>query len=196
AGVPRLDQVGPSSVFYAVRLPEAGELRFRPALHPLARTGGGAAAFRVTLEQAEQPGQVREVWSRVLRPADAEASRDVVVPLPGAAGAVVRLGLHMGAAPGARLAWGSWRAPRILGRGSVDPLEDAPVPPEEIARGEALRQSLAGMNVLFVIFDAARARELGSYGYPRATTPEIDRIAAEGVQFQRAFTPAVHTLGA
>jgi arylsulfatase A-like enzyme len=52
------------------------------------------------------------------------------------------------------------------------------------------------MNVLFVIFDAARAREVGAYGYPRPTTPEIDRMAREGVQFQRAFTPAVHTLGA
>jgi len=195
-GVPRLDQVGPSSVFYAVRLPDAGELRFRPALHPLARTGGGSAAFRITVEEAERPGQVREVWSRVLRPADQEGNRDVVVSLGGNAGGIVRLGLHLGAAPGARLAWGSWRAPRILGRGAVDPLEDAPITAAENAKGEALRRSLAGMNVLLVILDAARARELGSYGYPRPTTPEIDRIAREGVQFQRAFTPAVHTLGA
>jgi arylsulfatase len=52
------------------------------------------------------------------------------------------------------------------------------------------------MNVVFVIFDAARAREVGAYGYAPPTTPEIDRLAREGVLFQSAFTPAVHTLGA
>ena len=195
-GIPRLDQVGPSSAFYAIRLPEAAELRLRPVLHAVARTGGGAAAFRVSVEDADRPGQVREVWSRVLRPQDREQDRDVVVSLGGRAGDIVRLGLHVGAAPGARLAWGSWRAPRILGRGPVDPLEDAPVAAADDAKGDALRRSLAGMNVLFVILDAARAREVGAYGYERPTTPEIDRMAGEGVQFQRAFTPAVHTLGA
>jgi arylsulfatase A-like enzyme len=83
-----------------------------------------------------------------------------------------------------------------MGRAPVDPLEDAPVPAAEDARADALRRSLAQTNVLFVIFDAARAREVGAYGYALPTTPEIDRIAREGVQFQRAFTPAVHTLGA
>jgi arylsulfatase A-like enzyme len=50
--------------------------------------------------------------------------------------------------------------------------------------------------VLLVILDAARAREFGAYGYGRVTTPEIDRIAAEGVLFENAYTPAVYTLGA
>jgi arylsulfatase A-like enzyme len=47
-----------------------------------------------------------------------------------------------------------------------------------------------------VFLDAARAGHLGCYGYSRATTPEIDRIAADGVVFERAYTPAVYTLGA
>ena len=196
AGVPRLDQVGPSSVFFAIRLPEAAELRLRPALHAAARTGGGSAAFRITLEDAERPRQAREVFGHVLRPQDREGERDVVVRLQGRPGDIVRLGLHVGAAPGARFAWGSWRAPRVLGRAPVDPLEDTPVPAAEDAKGAALRRSLAGSNLLFVIFDAARARQVGAYGYSQPTTPEIDRIAREGVQFQQAFTPAVHTLGA
>jgi arylsulfatase A-like enzyme len=52
------------------------------------------------------------------------------------------------------------------------------------------------VNVVLVILDAARARQFGAYGYGRPTTPEIDRIAAEGVLFENAYTPAVYTLGA
>ena len=52
------------------------------------------------------------------------------------------------------------------------------------------------MNVVLLILDAARAEQFGTYGYPRPPTPEIDRIAAEGVVFERAYTPAVYTLGA
>ena len=123
-------------------------------------------------------------------------AEEVVVPLPGAAGEIVRLGLHVGAAPRDRFAWGTWQAPRILGRGGADVgprlRRGRPMPP----RGSALRTALAGTNVLFVILDAGRARELGCYGYGRATSPEIDRIAAEGIVFENAFTPAVYTLGA
>jgi choline-sulfatase len=49
---------------------------------------------------------------------------------------------------------------------------------------------------MYVVLDAARAQDFGCYGYSRRTTPQIDRIAAEGVVFERAFTPAVYTLGA
>jgi arylsulfatase A-like enzyme len=50
--------------------------------------------------------------------------------------------------------------------------------------------------VVLVILDAAGAKHFGCYGYARATTPEIDRIAAEGVLFERAYTPAAYTLAA
>jgi arylsulfatase A-like enzyme len=41
-----------------------------------------------------------------------------------------------------------------------------------------------------------RGPEFGCYGYGRPTTPEIDRLAREGVVFERAYTPAVYTLAA
>jgi arylsulfatase A-like enzyme len=44
----------------------------------------------------------------------------------------------------------------------------------------------AGGNILFITVDTLRADHLSSYGYPRQTSPEIDRLAAEGVRFDQA----------
>jgi len=69
---------------------------------------------------------------------------------------------------------------------------------KDMARATSVRRGLArlGANVVLVVLDAARAREFGVYGYDRDTTPQIDRIASEGVVFERAYTPAVFTLAA
>lgn len=67
---------------------------------------------------------------------------------------------------------------------------------EEPAALEELRRRLQGADVLLVVLDAAGARHFSCYGHPRRTTPEIDRIAAEGVLFERAYTPASFTLAA
>ncbi|MFI5183598.1 MAG: sulfatase, partial [Vicinamibacteria bacterium] len=191
SGTPALTEVGPGVVRYAIRLPESAELRFTPDLDPAARAAAGAASFRVTLES--KPGEERDLWSRVVSAKDPKPT-EVVVPLPGSAGEIARLGLHVGAAPRDRFVWGTWLAPRVLGRGGAAGDFATPIP--NSARGRALRQALAGSNVLFVILDAGRASELGCYGYGRATSPEIDRIATEGIVFENAYTPAVYTLGA
>jgi arylsulfatase A-like enzyme len=53
-------------------------------------------------------------------------------------------------------------------------------------------------NILLISIDALRADHLSSYGYDRATSPALDRLAADGVRFSRAFvnthgTPPSHT---
>ncbi len=193
SGVPSLSQVGPSVARYAVRLPGAAELRFTPRVHPRALAAGSAVSFRVTLEA--ETGVERELWSRVLDLESARAARaEVRLSLPGSAGDVVRLGLHVGGAGGGRFAWGAWVAPRVLGNAGSGPL--APSGAEDHRRTAPLRAALANANVLLIVLDAARAEQFGAYGYGRATTPEIDRLAAEGLVFERAYTPAVYTLGA
>ncbi len=194
-GGPSLVLPGPSLVRYAIRLPPGAELRFTPDLHPAARAAAGSASFRVTVENADRPGEESVVWSRVID-ARSRTSREVAVPLPGAAGDIVRVGLQVGPGGGERFAWGVFRAPRIMGRGAVDTLEGAALPAADQARGDALRRAVTGSNVLLIVLDAARARSFGAYGYDRPTTPAIDRLAAEGVVFEKAFTPAVYTLGA
>ncbi len=41
-------------------------------------------------------------------------------------------------------------------------------------------------DILFLTIDTLRADHLSSYGYPRATSPVLDRLAAEGVRFDQA----------
>jgi arylsulfatase A-like enzyme/Tfp pilus assembly protein PilF len=51
-----------------------------------------------------------------------------------------------------------------------------------------------GLNVLLVTLDTTRADRLGCYGYRGAKTARLDRLAAEGVRFENAFTDAPITL--
>lgn len=48
-------------------------------------------------------------------------------------------------------------------------------------------------NVLLVVVDALRQDTLGCYGHPRVKSPNVDRLAAEGVLFENAFTQAPFT---
>lgn len=47
-----------------------------------------------------------------------------------------------------------------------------------------------GRGVLLIAIDSLRADRLSSLGYDRETTPALDRLAAEGVSFQQAFSTA------
>ena len=52
------------------------------------------------------------------------------------------------------------------------------------------------VSVLLITLDTTRADHLGAYGSPGATTPHLDRLAAEGIRYQRALSPAPITLPA
>ncbi|MGB7294845.1 MAG: sulfatase-like hydrolase/transferase [Candidatus Aminicenantales bacterium] len=49
-------------------------------------------------------------------------------------------------------------------------------------------------NILLVTLDTTRADHLGCYGDQTARTPNLDRLAGEGVRFARAYCPAPLTL--
>lgn len=48
-------------------------------------------------------------------------------------------------------------------------------------------------NLLLLVIDCLRADHLSSHGYARPTTPNIDRLAAEGTTFRRAYAQASWT---
>lgn len=48
-------------------------------------------------------------------------------------------------------------------------------------------------NILLVSLDTVRADHLGCYGYRRATSPHLDRLAGEGVVFETCLAPHIPT---
>jgi arylsulfatase A-like enzyme len=51
-----------------------------------------------------------------------------------------------------------------------------------------------GLNIILISLDTLRADHLGCYGYHRDTSPSLDRLAGEGVLFQKAVSQAPYTL--
>jgi arylsulfatase A-like enzyme/Flp pilus assembly protein TadD len=49
-------------------------------------------------------------------------------------------------------------------------------------------------NILLITLDTTRADHLGCYGYKPAKTPNLDRLAREGIRFARVYCPAPLTL--
>jgi arylsulfatase A-like enzyme len=48
-------------------------------------------------------------------------------------------------------------------------------------------------SLVLVTIDTLRADHVGAYGYPRPTTPFLDRLAERGVVFENAFSASSHT---
>ncbi len=50
-----------------------------------------------------------------------------------------------------------------------------------------------GVNVILIAIDTLRASHLSCYGYEKSTSPNIDKLASEGVLFSNCFAPAIPT---
>lgn len=46
---------------------------------------------------------------------------------------------------------------------------------------------MAKKNLILIVCDALRRDHLSCYGYPKPTTPNIDKLAAQGIKFENAF---------
>lgn len=53
---------------------------------------------------------------------------------------------------------------------------------------------LQGANILLITLDTTRADRIGAYGYGGAQTPNLDRLAGEGILFEHCITPSAFTL--
>jgi len=58
----------------------------------------------------------------------------------------------------------------------------------------ALPPPPAARNVLLIVWDTVRARNLSLYGHGRRTTPNLERLAARGTRFEHAFATSSWTL--
>ncbi len=61
-------------------------------------------------------------------------------------------------------------------------------------RGASGRRASSAPNLLLITLDTTRADHLGCYGYAQAATPNLDRLAGEGIRFARVYAPAPLTL--
>ena len=91
------------------------------------------------------------------------------VDLSDFAGQTVTLGLEADSEDEGRVAL--WGAPTVTGGGQ------SPLP-----------------NVVFYVFDGGAADYMSVYGYNRRTTPILERLASEGVVFERAYSNSGWTL--
>ncbi|HEV7238742.1 MAG TPA: sulfatase-like hydrolase/transferase [Thermoanaerobaculia bacterium] len=55
-------------------------------------------------------------------------------------------------------------------------------------------KDLRRANVLLITLDTTRADRIGAYGYAKAETPNLDRLAGDGVLFEHCITPSAFTL--
>jgi hypothetical protein len=64
--------------------------------------------------------------------------------------------------------------------------------------GRAARHKPAGRraqpyNIIYIFIDALRADHMSLYGYPRQTSPNMDKLAARSSVFENAFSPSSNT---
>ena len=65
---------------------------------------------------------------------------------------------------------------------------------ERIAEARLPAAKPSSPNVLVIVVDTLRADHVSAYGYSRPTSPEIDRIAKQGVLFENAIAPSSWSL--
>ena len=51
-----------------------------------------------------------------------------------------------------------------------------------------IKQKLKRPNIIFMVIDALRAKNLGCYGYHRNTSPNIDALAENATLFEKNFS--------
>lgn len=80
-------------------------------------------------------------------------------------------------------------SPPVADGDGHDPISLVPAAPGAVSDALDFR----ARDILFITIDALRADHVGAYGYARATTPNLDRLAQSGVRFEAAYCPTPHT---
>ena len=161
----------PGRHVYPVTIPPAAQLQVGFGTLRGAWTGeAGGLEFTVVFRS----GDLRSVvFRRRLTAEDADHWHDVRIGLESLSGRSGQLELDVvpSAAQPVRPSFVFWSTPFLT-----------PQPPRD------------GTSVLLMSIDTLRADHLGCYGYGRDTSPNIDRLAREGVLFRQAVSASTWTL--
>ncbi|HWM88514.1 MAG TPA: sulfatase-like hydrolase/transferase [Kofleriaceae bacterium] len=182
---------------------------FRPALSIGHRLAGRLAGLRPLARRAALAAATIALLAIALWAGAAEAPREAAIARSGWGGTLARALSRLGDLDRDGFS-------RFLGGGDCDDGEravhpgaaevpddgldnnciggDATLRPAPPARFAQVPASIpADFNVLFLTVDTLRADHVGAYGYDRATTPRLDRVAAEGALFENAWAHAPST---
>jgi arylsulfatase A-like enzyme len=186
AGVPGIVLPGGSATEFAFEAPENGVLALEAEADPWSLSSGGSGALRIDLDTDEG---TKSLGTLHLTRAAGRSAFTAPIDVPARSPALLRFSV---ASEPPRLTFARVTAPRILGR------VDGRTPPTTTTTAASPAGGAVPRppNVLLVVFDAARARDFGAYGDPRGVTPNVDRLAREGVVFESAYTTAAYTLAA
>lgn len=167
----------PSRLDFTVDLPLEPVVRFSIATATPRKLGDDVpVVFRILLR--DEGGQ-EIVFREVVKPRRRNRWLDREVRLDAWAESTVRLTFE------AKLLDSQKLSPADVGE--VFPLWANPVLASGRRGGEAT-------NIILIVVDCLRADHVGVYGYPQPTTPNIDRLANDGVVFDKAFATAESTL--
>jgi arylsulfatase len=145
-----------------MRVPEGASLRLGGEVLRQREGAAVSVRFRATLDDAP-------IWSRHVRDQKAPAAFFEDVPLrAGGRDRLLRLEIE-NPDPQETIAW--WTSAWLV--------RAEPRPRQPASRGR---------NLLLIMVDTLRADHLGVYGYRRDTSPNLDRLAAQGLVFDRAFS--------
>ncbi|HKX46408.1 MAG TPA: sulfatase [Planctomycetota bacterium] len=133
--------------------------------------GAFGAATRMRVE-VDEGGEVAAVLEEAVPPGEAWRQRSI--DLARWSGRDVTLSLVAEAVDAAAPGIAFWASPTLSGG---------------VGAGAPERP-----NVIFYVIDGASAAYMSVYGYGRPTTPNLERIAAEGVVFERAYSNATWTM--
>jgi arylsulfatase A-like enzyme len=167
-----------SKISLPLELPRDAELSFSAALLTQRRVPRARVAFRVAVTSE---GRELEVYRREMRAGDANEWHDARVDLTAWGGKPVTLTLSAVPSSDAQdVPWASrvrpiWGEPRIRAR-EATPLQAGERP-----------------SFIVLLVDTLRADYLGSYGFEGSVSPNLDRLAAESVLFERCFSSAPWT---
>lgn len=181
---------------FALRIPEKARLAFRCGLAPEDWKLVEGAGFSITLQVEGQKPHV--LYSQYCDPKRRRSHQTVFkedINLEPWAGQLARItfSVKAGYERVTYPTYGVWIDPRIYRRHYAWEAQPATAATSNSEPQQRLRSSLNRYSVAVILLDAASASHFGCYGYHLPTTPNIDRIAAEGVQFMNAYAQAVYT---
>lgn len=173
-----------SLLWYHLQVPENGAFRSQVLYARRRETGPAKARFEVYVTPH---GGQRQLLAQ--EEVDFGESASLAADLRGFSGQVCRFEFCLTAEDGgAEPLVGWWARPEITGVPRPAPVT---VAPDAMA---SVRTRLARAPVILFLLDATNPSYLSSYGGRKGLTPNLDRLAAEGVRFENAYSQAAYTI--